>query len=431
VDTPLRHNRPYRHLWAAQALSAFGAQVSMVAIPLAVIQQLDSASVVALVSFTEAVVLLAVLPVAGLAIDRLGHRPVMLLCDAIRVPLLAALGWAIGSHQLTATLAVVCAAVNGAASAPFWPAVTTAVHSVVPDAQMARALALGQARSAVASIAGPLAGAALYQWFSALPMFCAAASCLLSFACVVSTRLPEPTAGTERRQPGPGLRLGGGWRFLVAHPFLRHMTLYGAVTNLAFGGMILITTTDYVRAGDTDGTGRLFALAGAGNLLGSLVIAPGMRRLAPRLLILLLVWNIALFGAVDAVVGTGVWSAPLLGLCCASTPALNVVVQRVLLGTTPPALLGRVQVAFQTVPQLFASVGPMTGAVLLRVTSSHTALIALAGVIAAATALTAVTSALRPVPLVSHVGGRSRPVEGLEGPGEVARVGEVPPRGDI
>lgn len=229
-------------------------------------------------------------------------------------------------------------------------------------------------------------------------MLCAAGSCLVSLACVVTARLPSPTIKAKRRAPVYGLPLLGGWRYLVAQPFLRHMMIYGAVTNLAFGGIVLVTTTDYVRSGETAGTGWLFALAGTGNLLGSLAIAPGMRRLAPRALILLLTWNVALFGAVVAALGTGVWSAPLLGLCCVSSPALNVVVQRVLLRTTPPALLGRVQVAFQTVPQLLASVGPMAGVGLLRVTSSHTALIVLAGVIAAITALTAVTSALWHVP---------------------------------
>ncbi|GGT35035.1 MFS transporter [Streptomyces chromofuscus] len=394
--TPLRRNRPYRHLWTAQALSAFGAQASMVAIPLAVIHQLNSASVVALVSFTEGIVLLAVLPVAGLAIDRLGYRPVLIFCDVVRVPTLAVMGWAIGTHQLSPALVVVCAAINGAANAPFWPAVTAAVRAVVPDSQMALALALGQARSAVAGILGPLLAAALYQRSPALPMLCAAGSCLVSLACVVTARLPWPT--TKAKRPVRGFPLIGGWRFLVAQPFLRHMMIYGAVTNLAFGGIVLVTTTDYVRSGDTTGTGWLFALAGTGNLLGSLAIAPGMHRLAPRALILLLAWNVALFGAVAAALGTGVWSAPLLGLCCVSSPALNVVVQRVLLRTTPSALLGRVQVAFQTAPQLLASVGPMAGAGLLRVTSSHTALIVLAGVIATMTVLTAVTSALRHVP---------------------------------
>lgn len=161
--TPLRRNHPYRHLWTAQALSAFGAQASMVAIPLAVLHQLNNASVVALAGFIEVIVLLAVLPVAGLAIDRLGYRPVLISCDVVRVPTLAVLGGAVGAHQLSPALVVVCAAINGAANAPFWPAVTAAVRAVVPDSQMGLALSLGQARSAVAGILGPLVGAALYQ----------------------------------------------------------------------------------------------------------------------------------------------------------------------------------------------------------------------------------------------------------------------------
>src|SRR5690242_16917650 len=91
VDVPLRRNRDYMLVWAGQAVSELGSQVSTVAYPLLVLALTHSPAKAGVVGLAATLPLpLLALP-AGVLADRFDRKRLMLACDALRAAALAAL----------------------------------------------------------------------------------------------------------------------------------------------------------------------------------------------------------------------------------------------------------------------------------------------------------------------------------------------------
>ncbi|WP_280719986.1 MFS transporter [Kitasatospora sp. MAP5-34] len=364
----LYRNQTYVRLWASYTLSSLGTFASLVSFPLLVMASSRSPVSVGLISFAGASFMLLALPWAGLLVDRTGWQAVMVRADLVRGIAFGAMTCTVVTHQVTVATVLGVTAVNSALGVPFFAAAATALRATVPAEQLSTALSANQGRAAIVTILGPLAGAALYEVSPALPFAMDAASFLVSAALVAT--LPTVAATTTGPAGRPSARwtdVTAGWRFLRGHPVLRYMTLNVIVTDFGINGAVVVLVVSASASGDALGTGLITACTGAGNLLGSAVTLPAVRRARPRTLILAATWTGALAVSAIAVTDRVPWGALLAGCFCVATPVIGVLTNRMLLEEVPQDIIGRVQSVFQTVPRLVAATGPVAAGLLLGV----------------------------------------------------------------
>jgi MFS family permease len=151
--------RPFRLLFIGQAVSLLGDGMVGVALAFAVLEETGSASDLGIVLAARTVPLVAFLLAGGVWADRLPRRALMVATDLIRF----------GAHGLMAALLIAgepgiwalaaLAAIAGAASAFFNPAITGIMPAVVSAERIQQANALRGLTEAAGRIAGPaLAG---------------------------------------------------------------------------------------------------------------------------------------------------------------------------------------------------------------------------------------------------------------------------------
>ncbi|MEY9842202.1 MFS transporter [Streptacidiphilus sp. EB103A] len=367
---PLRRNRDYQWLWSAHALSAFGSQACYIALPLVILSATHSVTDFAVVTFAETVVgLVAALP-AGVLVDRVNRKAVLLACDLARALVFALLTLAVGAHRVTLPIALIAATANSVLTAPFGPAASAALRSVVPPSQLTAALSLSQVRAAAATLVGPLLGAALYAAAPALPFIVNALSFLASAGCIAFVKIHgSSTTSSARAHPARKLLpdLTTGLSEVRRSPFLRYTLINSAVVNFAFGGIILTLITAN-SAGGTTGfhNGLIIACSGGGNLLGSLLAPWAGRHFTPRILVLGVLWITAALVPLLAVRGGIVLTVLLIAGCSVLVPSANIAISAATLHSVPNHLQGRVQTACAILPGLIVPFGPLTAGLLLE-----------------------------------------------------------------
>ncbi|MHA6758487.1 MFS transporter [Streptacidiphilus sp. PAMC 29251] len=398
---PLHRNRDYQRLWIAHALSGFGSQASYIALPLVLLAATHSATDFGLVTFAEVFAsVFAGLP-AGLLVDRLPRKAVLVCCDLARALTFTLFTLAVVSHQVTLPLALGAAVLNSTFSAPFSPAASAALRHVVPKEQLTTAVSLSQARAAAATLAGPLLGAALYTFAPALPFLVDAGSYLASAACLSLVRLPPgpPAAAAAPQKPPLRQELTAGLAEVRRSPFLRYTLVNTALVNLAFAGIVLTLMTQ--GASTSSGgfhNGLLIAVSGAGNLLGSIFCARAGRTFSPRTLVLAVCWSTALLTPLLALDSALAPTAVVIALCCLATPAANAVISAARLHTVPDHLQGRVQAACGFIPLLVIPFGPLATGILLDHVSAGTVLLLNAGLLLALALYSTLSGGLRTIP---------------------------------
>lgn len=235
----LWRNQGFLTFWAAQTVSVFGSQITLLALPLAAVVLMDAsaAQMGGLLAAGTLPTLLFSLP-AGVWVDRLPRRPVMIATDIGRAALLASVPLAWAADMLTLTQLYVVAFLARALTLLF----DLAYHSYLPVLIGRDDLPEGNAKLQVsqsaALITGPGIAGVLVQILTA-PVAILADACSFVLSALFLRRLnaPEPkqTAG-----PARSLRseIVEGVRFIWDQPALRSIAAAAAAWNL-FGNALL------------------------------------------------------------------------------------------------------------------------------------------------------------------------------------------------
>lgn len=365
---PLRSSPYYRRLYVANLLSAFGTQATAVGLPLLVLAEFRQAFYLGLIGLAEALTAICVFPFAGLLIDRIAVRTILVVCDvgrAITVGLIAIL---LATGHLSIVTLIVLTIIIIALGVPFQPAVLMALRTVIPAEQLPTALAQTQTRVAVAGIAGPFVGGALFALSPVAPLLLDAASFAISSILIVSLRL---RAVAVPAQPGRGastlsLRdLAAGVVYLISNRSARYVSVMVIVIDFVVAGVFLSLVATMSAGADSIGTGALFAATSVGNLVGSVIVLPVLRILGFRRAVVALSSVLATLIVGLSCTTDPVWRVALIGCCCVFTPLFSVVAQRTLLLGTPASVAGRVQVGFSLLPQVVVPLGPLISTALL------------------------------------------------------------------
>jgi predicted MFS family arabinose efflux permease len=358
----LLHIPDFRRLWLSQLLSSLGTWLLVVAVPLHVFDMTGSTVATGAAFIAETLPALVLGPTAGVVVDRVDRRRLMIGVDLVRaVAVLSML-----AVRSPSDLWVIYAALfveNGAAQL-FRPARQALLPALVGSSdRLSAANAMFSMIDGLVRLVGSILGGLLYLWigFSGL-VVADAASYLISAVGCATVRYRAP-----RRVRRPATLRGGVAELRVG---LSHIG-----DSLPLRGLLLVTAAFYVANGaltallvpyartelhtGSAGFGYLLAALGVGYLFGTPLSRQVIERFSTRH---------AVVGSIPALAGCSVlafeprqYPITLVAFVLTGAPAviLLVAVQTDCQRRTPEAILGRVAAAFLTV-EMTASV---TGAV--------------------------------------------------------------------
>ncbi len=177
-------------LWAAQTVSGFGSQVTVLALPLSAVLSLDASpgQMGLLVAASSAPNLLIGLFV-GVWADRVRRRPLMIAADTGRAALLLAIPAAWLLDPLSIELLYAVALLAGIGDVVFGVAHVSFLPSLVGGERLVEANGKLQASTSLAQVAGPALGGALVGLLTApVAIFLDALSYLVSALFLVRLR---------------------------------------------------------------------------------------------------------------------------------------------------------------------------------------------------------------------------------------------------
>lgn len=387
---PLRRNWRFQLIWAGSTASFLGVEAADVAYPLAILALTGSPVQAAAFGVVQLLAtLLCGLP-AGDYADRHDSRRLLLLAEGVRA---AATGSVAVVFILTGHASLlhflVAAAALGAAQPFGGTARMLLVREVVPPAQLTAALTQEQVRNGLGALAGPPLGGTLYGLKAlrhGLPFVFSAATFLISLACAFFVRVPtkpaEPAVAAERE---PTLRrMFAGVRNLWDDPALRAATVLAMAINTVGAPLVLVTVVLLRAQGVSPAlTGLALAGSAVGGLAGALLVKP-LHRLQPGVLLIGFAFLVVPALALLAVPLGPWWVAGLLLTVSLGIPALEVLVDVLILRRVPAEQRGRTIGAVMTLFTLGMPVGTVYAGLLLEYLSPSAALLVLAGTMAVA-----------------------------------------------
>jgi MFS family permease len=352
-------------------MSTIGSESTAIAYPLVVLAVTHSPAKAGIVGFARILPWALFGLLAGVAVDRLPRKAMMLTSDVVRASAVGSLAIAAAfGHLMFAHIAGV-AFLEGSMYVFFNIAEIGALRSVVATEQLPTALAAEQARYSTVTIVAPPLGGSLFGLGRAFPFVAGALSPAFSLATLLSIRTPFQEV-RERDESPLRTQLAEGFRFLWKRPFLRTCALVFTWTNLAFEGTFLILIVVARRQGLSGGeVGALIAVLGVCSLVGS-VLSPRLQKLlSVRAIVVGSLWLEA--GIAGYIVHPSVY---VLAACVVPMqlflPTVNAVVIGYRVAVTPDRLTGRVNSVARSIALCGAPLGPLAAGLLLGAFSART-----------------------------------------------------------
>ena len=369
----LWHNADFLKLWSGETVSSFGAQMTQLALPLLVLGGLrGSAEQVGLVSAMQYLPALCVPPFAGLLIDLLDRRLILLAANGGRAAALALVPVLYLTHALSIPALCAIGFLVGAGTSAYDVAYLAYLPAVVPRQHIVDANSKLQGSYSVAQIGGASVGGLLIRLLGAwLAILVNVVGYLVGFVMTLSIRHRDPPR--DRRQAGrPRLadfRVGfglmwsdrtlrvlgvrAGW-FNLCQRALQTLFLVYAVDRLhmnagviglvfALGSVAsLAGAVTAKQAGTRFGFPRVLVLASSGSSLGPLLLLPTGHGFG---------WDFTLSTLSFAVLGFGL-------------TIYNVHVVAFRQSVIPPEVLGRAMAGYRMITYGTLPIGALLGGVL-------------------------------------------------------------------
>src|SRR5437868_2335310 len=225
--------RDFRFFWAARAISVAGDRISMLALPTVAILILQaSPAQVGLLNAAGTLAWPALGLFAGVWVDRLRRRRILVATDLLRAGLLGSIPLLFALGHLSLLQLLLVAALAGAMTVFFDLASSAHLPSLVPRAEWADANAkLEVAQQAVATGAPGLAGLLITALSAPFAIAFDAISFLVSGLLVVATDASQPGSPVKARRSLLS-EAAEGIRFLVRDRALVRITIGAAISNV-------------------------------------------------------------------------------------------------------------------------------------------------------------------------------------------------------
>jgi MFS family permease len=380
-------------LWAGQSVSLFGTQVSLLAIPLAAVLTLKASPFqMGLLTAAGSAPALIFGLLAGVWVDRLRRRLILIVADAGRCVLLALIPLAYALGFLRIELLFVLAFLVGILSIFFDVAYQSYLPSLVERKYLVEGNSKLELSDSAATIAGPGLAGALVQLFSApVAILADALSFLVSALSLAWIRKVEEPLAVEAQQKRIGREILEGLRFVSGDSRLRALACsYGmlAFFNSVLEAVGILYLTRQIGISPAL-LGVIFAIASVGFVAGALLAARLTRWLGVGLTLLLAPVVLGASDLLIPLVGLVPFLAfPLVGIAQfvfgLARPVWRINQISLRQSITPENLLGRMNASISFIVYGLPTLGALLGGVLgQRVGLQATLVIAAVGEILA------------------------------------------------
>jgi MFS family permease len=272
-------------LWAASAISDIGSQITVVALPLiAALTLRATAWEMGLLSAAGSAPIVLVGLLAGVWVDRVRRRPMLIATDVGRAVLLLAIPLASVADGLRIELLYTVALLAGVLTVLFDVAYLSFLPSLVERDRLIEGNSKLEVTSSAAQVAGPgLGGVLVGTLGAAFAVLLDALSFVVSALFIAGIRVTEASPAAAGRRAGMIAEIGEGVQVVFTHPILRVLVGCSATSNL-FGRMFLAVYVLYMTRDlglGPVGVGLVFSTGGVGALVGALAAERVTRRFGP------------------------------------------------------------------------------------------------------------------------------------------------------
>ena len=272
----LTRNRDFRRLFAAE-LVVFGADW-FVMVPLLVLlpELTGSGTWGALVLAADTGIIALLLPYTGTVADRVDRRKILVLSNLAAFASVLLL-FAVRSAA-TAPLALVAVGAIAVSKAFYSPAASAALPNVVDPADLASANTVAGSAWGTMTVVGASLGGVVSSVFSPYACFAVTAACLLT-GTVLTALIRRPLQTPRGGEAGQSLRaMFEALRYIAARPRIRALVTVKSAVGLGNGVLTVFPLIAAAHGAGAVGAGLLFAVRGAGALVGPLVMRPVLNR---------------------------------------------------------------------------------------------------------------------------------------------------------
>lgn len=377
-STPTQPRSLWRHpeflkLWGGQTFSAFGSLISGITLPFLVIYTLHATPAqVAWVRTAEIAPGMLVGLFAGVWIDRLRRKPIMIWADVMRALLIGSIPMAFWLGHLTLPQILVVGALVSILTVSFDVSYETYLPTLVGPEQVLEANAKLSATGSIVEVAGFGIAGMLFQLIGgALTLAIDAVSFVVSVVTLAWIRKPEPAPTAPEAEESVLRAAAAGLRTVAQNPLLLALTGSGSLASIFDGAMgtlyVLYVSRQLQIAPGVQGI--LYATGGISSFVGAAIAGRVLRRfgLGPTLGLASFFGLIAIalvpaaFGPYWLILAMLI-SQQLLGDVSETVYKINVTSLRQVV--VPNALLGRVNATWRVANWLFV-LGGTLGAGLL------------------------------------------------------------------
>jgi MFS family permease len=278
----LWRHRDFLSLWGAETISQFGTQVSLLALPLVAILVLEESAfkIAALTSVEFLPFLLFTLP-AGVWVDRLRRKPILVLGNVGRAVALLSVPVVYWVGGLTIWQLYVVGFAVGTCTVFFDVAYQSYIPALVGREDVVEANSKLEISRAAANIAGPgMAGGLIALLTAPVAVLVDAVSYAISAVLLFGIRKQEEAPPRAERR---SLRdeLGEGLRYVFRNPYQRTMVVMTALSN--FFGQVVFSILLVYAVRELDLSAGTIGIALAIGNLGTLASALTAKRIGERL----------------------------------------------------------------------------------------------------------------------------------------------------
>lgn len=274
----LKTNRPFRNLWYGQVVSELGDWLNSIAIYILVLQLSGTGTAMATVMVAKLLPIFFVSPLAGVLIDRMDRKVIMITSDVLRF--VVVLGFLLVNEAEDLWLLYSLAVVEIALAGFFEPARSAIIPSLTPREDLVTANALSGSTWSVMLAVGAALGGVLVSVFGIKTAFVIDAfTFLLSAWFIARIQYPKEALAKEKaeRSDASGFKtLVDGMRYLVSQPMIFVLALMKSGLAIAGGVMTLIplyANKMFASASAVSmAIGAMYSARGLGAALGPILI---------------------------------------------------------------------------------------------------------------------------------------------------------------
>ncbi len=274
--TGLWRNPDFMRFWAGETVSVFGSQVSVLAIPLTAIVVLQATPVqMGWLGAAEFAPLLLLSLLAGVWIDRLPRRPVMIGSDCGLALVLGSIPLAAWWNILSIEYLYLAGFLVGGFSVLFFIAYQSYLPTLIEPKDLMEGNGKLESSRALAEVVGPALSGQLVQLITApIAVLVDAVSFMVSaFFLLVVRKSEAPLPPRSLHRQSIRREIGEGLRELIANPLLRAFVLCNVITNFFDTLLNTVYTLYVVRELQLEPglLGVILAVGSLGGLVGAVV----------------------------------------------------------------------------------------------------------------------------------------------------------------